>query len=89
MISAWRSTPRTTWVCAGPWTAPAEIQVGMHLPAGLTADLSNAVADTASRETFDRAAALTAAQYKYLESQDAAAQRVVDYVTRNCTAAPG
>ena len=55
---------------AGSWTAPAEIQVGMQLPAELTADLSNAVADTASRETFDRAAALTAAQDKYLETQD-------------------
>ena len=69
--------------------APAEISPDMQLLADLTAALSDAVADTASRETFDRAAALIAAQDPYLETQDAAAQRVVDYVTRNCTAAPG
>ena len=68
--------------------APAEISADMQLLADLTAALSDAVADTASRETFDRAAALIAAQDPYLETQDAAAQRAVDYVTRNCTAAP-
>lgn len=68
--------------------APAEISPDMQLLADLTAALSDAVADTASRETFDRAAALIAAQDPYLETQDAAAQRVVNYVTRNCTAAP-
>ena len=68
--------------------APAEISADMQLLADLTAALSDAVADTASRETFDRAAALIAAQDPYLETQDAAAQRVVNYVTRNGTAAP-
>ena len=69
--------------------APEEIRPDMALLADLTAALSDAVAETASRETFDRAAALIAAQDPYLETQDAATQRVVDYVTRNCTAAPG
>ena len=69
--------------------APAEISADMQLLADLTAALSDAVAETASRQPFDRAAALIAAQDPYLESQDAATQRVVDYVTRNCTAAPG
>ncbi|WP_419945524.1 hypothetical protein [Candidatus Poriferisodalis sp.] len=69
--------------------APAEIQPDMGVLADLTAALSDAVADTNARETFDRAAALIAAQDPYLETQDAAAQRVVDYVTRNCIAAPG
>ncbi len=69
--------------------APAEIRSDMVLLADLTAALSEAVAETASRETFDRAAAVIAAQDPFLETQDAATQRVVDYVTRNCTAAPG
>lgn len=69
--------------------APAEIQPDVQLLADLTAALSDAITDTDSRETFDRAAALILAQDPYLETQDAAAQRVVDYVTRNCIAAPG
>ena len=69
--------------------APADIQPDVQLLADLTAALSDAVADTDSRQTFDRAAALIAAQDPYLETQDTAAQRVVDYVTRNCIAAPG
>ena len=69
--------------------APAEIQPDVQLLADLTAALSDAIADTDSRETFDRAAALISAQDPYLETQDAVAQRVVDYVTRHCIAAPG
>lgn len=69
--------------------APVEIQPDVRLLADLTAALSDAIADTDSRETFDRAAALIAAQDPYLETQDAAAQRVVDFVTRHCIAAPG
>ncbi len=69
--------------------APAEIRPDVQLLADLTAALRDAVADTASRETFDRAAALIAAQDPFLETQDAAAQRVIDYVTRHCIAAPG
>ncbi|WP_419840897.1 hypothetical protein [Candidatus Poriferisodalis sp.] len=69
--------------------SPTEIRPDVRLLAELTAALSEAVAATASRETFDRAAALLAAQDPFLETQDAAAQRVVDYVTRNCVSAPG
>ncbi|MCY4516293.1 MAG: hypothetical protein OXB99_03540 [Acidimicrobiaceae bacterium] len=69
--------------------APLEIRPDMALLADLTAALSDAVAETASRETFDRAAALIAAQRPFLEAQDGATRRVVDYVTRHCTAAPG
>ena len=69
--------------------APAEISADVHLLAALTEALSKAVATTSSREAFDRAAALIAAQDPFLEHQDAAARRVADYVTRNCTAAPG
>lgn len=69
--------------------APLEIQPDVQLLADLTAALNDAIADTDARETFDRAAALIAAQDPYLETQDEAAQRVVDYVTRNCIAAPG
>ena len=69
--------------------APADIQPDVQLLADLTAALSDAIADTDARETFDRAAALIAAQDPYLETQDAAARRVVEYVTRNCIAAPG
>ncbi|WP_419922714.1 hypothetical protein [Candidatus Poriferisodalis sp.] len=69
--------------------APPEISADVELLAALTEALSDAVAETSSREAFDRAAALIAAQDPFLEHQDAAAQRVSDYVTRNCTAAPG
>lgn len=69
--------------------APADIRPDMVLLADLTVALSEAVAETASRETFDRAAAVIAAQDPFLETQDAATQRVVDYVTRHCIAAPG
>ncbi len=69
--------------------APAEIRSDVQLLAGLTAALSDAVAETSSRERFDRAAAVIAAQDPFLNTQDLASQRVVDFVTRNCTAAPG
>lgn len=69
--------------------APPQIQPDVQLLADLTEALSDAVAETSSLQAFDRAAALIAAQDPYLETQDAAAQRVLDYVTRHCTAAPG
>ncbi len=68
--------------------APAEIRPDVALLADLTAAFSKAIAATASRDKFDRAAALMAAQDPFLETQEAAAQRVVDYVTRNCVSAP-
>ena len=69
--------------------APPEIAADVELLAAMTEALSNAFAETSSREAFDRAAALIVAQDPFLEYQEAAAQRVTDYVTRNCTAAPG
>ncbi len=68
--------------------SPDEIRADVAVLAGLTAALEQVARETNSREQFERAAALLAAQVPYEDVLPGAVNRYNAYVIRKCTPAP-